>query len=83
MALQLTLELDSGISVTNAYHKIVQMSVAARGTTASAYLEVASYFNSTKADENASPVLTRTFLMPTFDKADTNTTALEQAYIYI
>ena len=83
MTLQLTLELDSGISVTNAYHKIVQMTVSARGTAYSAYLEINSYVDQTRANDAAPPVLTRTYLMPEFDKTDDSQTAAAQAYNYL
>lgn len=83
MALSLNLELDSGLTVTDAYHKIVQMSVRAVGTTCSAYLEVNSYVDQTRANNAATPVLVRTYLMPEFDKTDDSQTAAAQAYNYL
>lgn len=83
MALQLTIDLASGITVTNAYHKVVGMNVTARGTGATAFLEVATYLNSTKANENAQPVLIRTYNMGTFNKANDAVTAAAQAYTYL
>jgi hypothetical protein len=83
MALGLTLELDSGVTVNSAYHKIVQMTVRAVGTACSAYLEVNTYVDQTKANNAAPPVLVRTYLMPEFDETDDSQTAAAQAYVYL
>lgn len=82
MALQLTLVLDNGVTITDAYHKIVQLTVNARGTSCNAYLEVHTYVNSTKADI-AQQVIVRTYLMPSFDKTNDAVTAAGQAYNYL
>ena len=83
MALQLTIDLDSGLTATDAYHKIVQMTVQAFGLGATAILEVRTYVNSTMADANGIPVLSRIYEMGDFDKTDDAVSAASQAYTFL
>lgn len=83
MALQLTFEHPAGLTVTDAYHKLIALEVRAMGMGCTVIARVATYKDKPTADAEGVPFEIRNFVMTSFDKSLDSVSAAGQVYAWL